>query len=35
MVNFELKYETLLNETCFKFVLGKGVETVKISLQWC
>ena len=35
MVNFEMKYKTRSNETCFEFVLGKGVETVKISLQWC
>jgi len=35
MVNFELKYKTHSNETGFEFVLGKGLETVKISLQWC
>jgi len=35
MANLEVKYETCSNETCFEFVLGKGIETVKISLQWC
>jgi hypothetical protein len=35
MVNLEVKYETCWNETCFKCVLRKGVETVKISLKWC
>lgn len=34
-MNCEVKYETCWNETCLEFVLGKGIETVKISLKWC